>query len=67
MKLHLTDTRAETLAGMLDVAVKAMGLRALTPDVIDLVGAVQAVVGEQQQAEQAVAQAAVDKHRARRA
>lgn len=44
MHLTLTQEQFQALVGLLDVAVKQVGLRALEPDVVGLFGALKAAI-----------------------
>lgn len=43
MNLELSPERLKTLVGLIDVAVKAIGIRAMEDDVLDLVQALKAL------------------------
>ena len=43
MNLELSPERPKTLVGLIDVAVKAIGIRAMEDDVLDLVQALKAL------------------------
>jgi hypothetical protein len=42
MTLDLTPAQFQTLAGLLDAAIKTLGIRAMEDDVVDLMQAVKA-------------------------
>lgn len=44
MHLELTPKRAQALVACLDLAIKAMGIRAMEEDILDLMSAVRASV-----------------------
>lgn len=46
MQLNLTPEQFQVLVGLLDVAVKATGLRALEDDVVSLMQAIKAAAQE---------------------
>jgi hypothetical protein len=43
MHLHLTTTQAQALLGLLDIAIKQVGIRPMEDDVVGLMGAIKAV------------------------
>lgn len=47
MNLELSPERLKTLVGLIDVAVKAIGIRAMEDDILDLVQALKALNAEQ--------------------
>lgn len=47
MQLDLTTQQFATLAGLLDQAIKTIGIRAFEDDVVSLMGAVKAAAQEQ--------------------
>jgi hypothetical protein len=47
MKFDLTPAQFQALVGMMDVAVKTLGIRALEDDVVSLMQAVKAAAQEQ--------------------
>jgi hypothetical protein len=49
MTLELTPAQFQTLAGLLDVAIKSLGIRAMEDDVVDLMQAVKAAAQAQPQ------------------
>ncbi len=53
MNLELSPERLKTLVGLIDVAVKAIGIRAMEDDVLDLVQALKALNAEQAPAPEA--------------
>ena len=42
MKLDLTSEQFQTVAGLLDQAIKQIGIRAFEDDVVSLIGAIKA-------------------------
>lgn len=44
MTLHLTPEQAKALLGLLDIAIKQVGIRAMEDDVVGLMQAVKAAV-----------------------
>jgi hypothetical protein len=44
MHLHLTPEQTQALLGLLDVAIKQVGIRAMEDDVVSLMQAVKAAV-----------------------
>ena len=46
MKLDLTPAQFQTLAGLLDQAIKAIGIRAFEDDVADLMRAIKAAAAQ---------------------
>jgi hypothetical protein len=49
MTLDLTPAQFQVLAGLLDAAVKALGLRAMEDDVVDLMQVIKAAAQAQPQ------------------
>jgi hypothetical protein len=53
MHLHLTPEQAQALLGLLDIAIKQVGIRAMEDDVVGLMQAVKAAVQPQPKLEEA--------------
>jgi len=53
MNLELSPERLKTLVGLIDVAVKAIGIRAMEDDVLDLMQVLKALNAEQAPAAEA--------------
>lgn len=49
MMLELSTQRLNTLAGLLDVAIKSIGIRAMEDDVLELMQALKALNSQQAQ------------------
>lgn len=49
MMLELSTQRLNTLAGLLDVAIKSIGIRAMEDDVLELMQALKALNSQQTQ------------------
>jgi len=53
MHFHLTPQQAQTLLGLLDIAIKQVGIRAMEDDVVSLMQAVKSAIQPQSQLEEA--------------
>ena len=47
MTLNLTPEQFQAMVGMLDVAIKQIGLRAMEDDIVGLMGAIKAAAAHQ--------------------
>lgn len=52
MQLNLTSAQFQTLAGLLDAAIKTLGIRAMEDDVVSLMQAVKAAANKEKQEQQ---------------